>query len=178
MPEKYADEVLKVTTVSRRKNVRRPDRLPILYAHYHSQNYKQGVMHNICPDGMYFESESPLRSGNDLYIKGSGHDLKGFGGDLHRAFRAELKWSRELQEDRMARYGFGVQFIAKSHLLYGINLANCNYPCDCCEERVADQRMHQTDTGLFLCPKCLRYMESLPKFIEHLLERRLLGNVI
>jgi hypothetical protein len=50
--------------------------------------------------------------------------------------------------------------------------------CDLCEEKVADSQIHQTETGLLLCPDCCHYMEALPRVFEESLERFLLGNVV
>jgi hypothetical protein len=167
-----------MTNLTRRKYSRYSDQVPIFFAEFNSENYKQGILHNICLDGMYFESNSHLQSKNDLYIKASGHRLKGFDFDPYKAFRAKVKWSRQMAGDERHRYGFGVQFTAKSHLSYGINIQNSDYSCDYCEKIVTDIRIHQTETGLLLCPSCLNYMETLPSFIEKSLERRLLGNVV
>ena len=164
--------------ITRRKYWRYSDQVPILLAEYHSNNYNQVLMRNICVDGMYFESNSPLQSKDDLYIKLPGHRLKDFHADPYKAFRAKMKWSRQMAGAETPCYGFGVQFTAKSHLSYGINIPNSDYSCDYCEKKVTDNRIHQTETGLLLCPNCLNYMETLPSFIEKALERRLLGNVV
>jgi hypothetical protein len=50
--------------------------------------------------------------------------------------------------------------------------------CDFCEERVIERLIHQTETGLILCPGCFSFMETLPISIEETLERFLLGNVV
>jgi len=50
--------------------------------------------------------------------------------------------------------------------------------CDFCEERVTDGRIHQSETGLLLCPDCFSYFETLPGSFEEALERFLLGNVV
>ena len=50
--------------------------------------------------------------------------------------------------------------------------------CDYCEKRTIDSLIHQTETGLLLCPDCCHYMETLPRGIEEDLERFLIGNVV
>jgi len=52
------------------------------------------------------------------------------------------------------------------------------YLCDFCEERVTDRLIHQSETGLLLCPDCFLYFETLPGSFEEALERFLLGNVV
>jgi hypothetical protein len=167
-----------MTKITRRKYSRYSDQIPVLLAEYHSRNYYQALMHNICVDGMYFESDLPLQPNNELYLKVPLHRFKSFEADPYKAFRAKVKWSRQVKSDKIARFGSGVQFAAKSHLAYGINLPNSDYSCDYCEDKVKDRRIHQTESGLQLCQKCLSYMETLPRFLENAVERQLLGNVI
>jgi hypothetical protein len=53
-----------------------------------------------------------------------------------------------------------------------------DHACDFCEERVTDGLIHQTETGLFLCPDCFSYIKVLPSCSEEAIERFLLGNVV
>jgi hypothetical protein len=167
-----------MTTILRRKYSRHPDYVPIFYAGYNSKGYSKAIMHNSCLDGMYFESDSPLQPKFDLFIRVQTHPLKSFEPDPYRAFRARVKWCRQVSGGERPLYGTGVQFMAKSHLAYGINIRNSDHLCDFCEERVTERLIHQTETGLLLCPGCFSYMEALPGCIEEAIERFLLGNVV
>jgi len=167
-----------MTTLMRRKYPRYSDHLPILYAGNSSQSYSKAVMHNSCVDGMYFESDAPLEPKFDLYIKVQRHRPMCFESEPFKAFRAKVKWCRQVTSGKIPRYGIGAQFTAKSHLSYGINITNSDHPCDVCEKKVADRQIHQTETGLLLCPDCCHYIESLPGAIEESVERFLLGNVV
>ena len=169
-----------MTTLTRRKYPRHchSDHLPILYAGYSSQSYLKAVMHNSCVDGMYFESDEPLQPKSDLYIKFQRNRTGNFEPDSYKAFRAQVKWYRQLRGGKIPRYGIGVQLTAKGYLSYGINIKNFDYLCDFCEKRVTDRLIHQTESGLLLCPDCCQHMETLPNDIEESLERFLLGNVL
>jgi hypothetical protein len=165
-------------TKTRRKYSRHFDRVPILYAGYDSNSYNKAVMHNSCSDGMYFESDSPIQPTGDLYIKIQGQRPGSDVPEQYKAFRARVKWSRQGTADKMPCYGIGVQFTAKSHLSYGINSTDSDCLCDFCENRSSSKLIHQTETGMQLCPDCLHHMETLPHSIEKAVERFLLGNVV
>ena len=55
-----------MTNITRRKYSRYSDQVPIFFAEFNSENYKQGILHNICLDGMYFESNSLLQSKEEV----------------------------------------------------------------------------------------------------------------
>ena len=86
---------------TRRKYSRNFDHVPILYAGYDSKSYNRAVMRNSCADGMYFESDSPIQPTGDLYIKiqgdWPGSDVPG----QYKAFRARVKWCRQVTADKM-----------------------------------------------------------------------------
>jgi hypothetical protein len=162
----------------RRKCSRYFDNVPILYAGYDSKSYNRAVMRNSCSDGMYFESDSPIQPTGDLYIKIQGHRPGSDVPERYKAFRARVKWCRQVTADKMPCYGIGVQFTAKGHLSYGINSTNSDCLCDFCENRSSSKLIHRTETGMQLCPDCLHHMETLPRSIEEAVERFLLGNVV
>ena len=137
-------------TIKRRKYSRYFDDVPILYAGYESERYYKAVMRNCCLDGMYFESDSPLRPTGSIFIKIQKHQSISSVPDSYRAFRARVKWSRKLTGGTMPCYGTGVQYTAKSHFYYGINKKNTGYLCDYCENKVTNSLIHRTETGLTL----------------------------
>jgi len=163
---------------TRRKYSRHFEHVPILYAGYDSESYNKAVMRNSCSDGMYFESDSPIQPTGDLYIKIQSHRPESDLSEQYKAFRARVKWCRQVTVDKMPCYGTGVQFTAKSHLSYGINKTNSDCLCDFCENRSSSKLIHRTETGMQLCPDCLHHMETLPRAIEEAVERFLLGNVV
>jgi hypothetical protein len=163
---------------TRRKYSRYYDHVPILYAGYDSKSYDKAVMCNSCTDGMYFESDSPIQPSDDLYIKIQGHRPGDDAAELHKDFRARVKWCRQVTSHKMPCYGIGVQFTAKSYFSYGINSTNSACLCDFCENRASSNLIHRTETGMQLCPDCLHHMETLPCSIEEAVERFLLGNVV
>ena len=167
-----------MTILTRRKYPRYSDDVPILYAGYSSQSYSKAIMYNSCLDGMYFESDAPLQPKFDLYIKVQRPQPICIEREPYRAFRARVKWCRQVRSDKIPRYGIGAKFTAKGHLSYGTNIYNSDYHCDFCEKKVTNRKIHQTETGLLLCPGCCHYMETLPSGIEESVERFLLGNVV
>jgi hypothetical protein len=167
-----------MTTLKRRKYPRYSDHAPIVYAGYSSQSYSQALMHNSCFDGMYFETGNSLEPDCDLFIKVQQDLTRSSEPDSRKYFRAKVKWCHQITIDGKTGYGIGVQFIARSHLSYGVNIKNSDYICNLCEEKVSDRLIHQTESWLILCQDCLHYMESLPGILEKNLERNLLGNVI
>ena len=167
-----------MSTVTKRKYPRYADCAPILYAGHSFNSYSEAVMYNSCFDGMYFETDSLLQPESDLYIKVQKCLTRGFGFDQCRDFRAQVKWCCQVTEGKNPRFGIGVHFSARSHLSYGINIENSGYSCDRCEKRVTDGPIHRTESWLFLCSSCLRYMEALSGNHVKAVEEFLLGNVV
>jgi hypothetical protein len=164
--------------MTRRKYPRRTNDVPILYAENNAKEYCQAVMRNFSREGMYFESDSPIRSSQDLFIKWQPHRFGTLAPAPYRAFRAKMKWCQRVVGNPTLRYGIGVQYAAKSHLLYGLNIPSTDCRCDFCTHRVIDPSVHLTETGLHLCRECLHFMESLCPIAEKAVERFLIGNVI
>ena len=167
-----------MTARTRRKYQRWYDKAPISYAGANASHYHPAVMHNSSCDGLYFESEASLDRDHDLFIKAQRNLSHNTETNPYRNFRAKVKWCRQLIAEENSGYGIGVQFTARSHLSYGINLENAGNRCDLCDQRIEEGPIHRTEKWLFLCPSCLRYMESLPAGCERILERFLLGNVV
>ncbi len=167
-----------MTTPTRRKCQRWYDKAPIAYAGANASHYLPAVMHNSSCDGIYFECEASLDRDHDLFIKAQRDLSRNTGTNPCRNFRAKVKWCRQLITEKKSGYGIGVQFTARSHLSYGINLENTGDRCDLCDQYIAQGQIHRTEKWIFLCPSCLRYMESLPSGSEQVLERYLLGNVV
>ena len=167
-----------MVTKTRRKCSRHFGNVPILYAGYDSECYNKAVMRNSSPDGMYFESNSPIQPRDDLYIKIQGQRSRSIEPEPYEAFRARVKWCSELAGDKMPNYGAGVQYTAKSHFLYGTNILNSNFLCDYCDHPIKDRLIHRTDSGLTLCKDCLEYIEKLPSSMVKAVERFLIGNVV
>jgi hypothetical protein len=167
-----------MTRQKRRKYSRRLKDIPIIYAEHNAKTYCKAVMRNNSKDGMYFETDSPIQSSTDLYIKWQDRRHEILESEPFKAYRARMKWCQQVSEDQPMRFGIGVQYVAKSHLLYGINIDNVNNPCDFCENLVTDRALHLTETGLLLCLPCLHYLESLSPIAEKAVERFLIGNVI
>ncbi len=167
-----------MSTVTKRKYPRYADCAPILYAGYNFNRYSEAMMHNSCFDGMYFETDSLLQPESELYIKVQKGLTRSFESDPCKDFRARVQWCRPVTATEEPGYGTGVHFIAKSHLSYGINIENSGYSCDRCEKRVTDGPIHRTESWLFLCSSCLRYMEALSGNHVKAVEEFLLGNVV
>lgn len=164
--------------LKRRKYSRRLKNIPIIYVEHSAKTYCKAIMCNSSEDGMYFESYSPIQSSTDLYIKCQDcrHEISE--PEPFKAYRARMKWCQQVSGIQPMRFGIGVQYAAKSHLLYGINIDNGNNLCDFCENLIADRTVHLTETGLLLCLPCLHYLESLSLSAEKAVERFLIGNVL
>ena len=163
---------------TRRKYPRIRRHISILYAGYDSECYYNAMMLNSCPEGMYFKSDAPVQPECDLFIKINDHRRGSGMPAQYKAFRAKVKWCHKVMGDKVPCYGIGVQYTAKSHLLYGTNCSNSDCLCDYCENRSPTKLIHLTETGLQLCPSCLQHIEALPRSVEESVERFLLGNVV
>ena len=141
------------------------------------ESYNRAVMINSCHDGMYFESVTPSRPQTNIFIKIYVDLPKSFASEQYKAFRARVKWCRQFTAGEKHFYGTGVQYLVKSHLLYGANILNADNLCDYCDQQITDRLIHRTESGLILCNSCLQHIETLPGNMVNAVERVLMGNV-
>jgi hypothetical protein len=164
-------------TQTRRKFRRQTTQVPILYGGCDYEGYNRAVMINSCRDGMYFESGTPNRPQSNIFIKIYVDLPISIACEQYKAFRARVKWCCQLAGGEKQCYGTGVQYLVKSHLLYGTNILNADYLCDYCDQRITDRLIHRTESGLILCVGCLQHIETLPYNMVNAVERVLIGNV-
>lgn len=137
----------------------------IRYAIYGTENFISAKMYNTSEGGMYFESDDELLPASEIRIMmvDVPSDISP---EARNGYRAEVVWCRKIfKKDGTSCYGVGVRFI--------VNV------CDKCGETVSYTEIERTDDFIFLCPRCVRYLEAMSgDKIKETVASYLLGNVI
>lgn len=152
---------------------------PIMYANYNTENYYNAKMYNAGPGGMYFESDQALKPKSDICIKMINYTPDTSGPEAYQAYRAQVKWCRKIDKEETSCYGIGIQFLVKSHTVYGGDVHGSTQACDLCGEKMPNGEIQETDDFVCLCINCFNYLEALPEGkIKESIKEFLLGNVI
>jgi len=152
---------------------------PIMYANYDTENYSHAEMYNSSTAGMYFESDSAIKPETDICIKMVNYRPDTSGPEAYKAYRAKVRWCKKMDKEDTSRYGIGIQYLVKSHTVYGGNVHGSTYSCDLCGENKPTEEIHETDDFVRLCINCFKYIEALPEGkIKESIKEFLIGNVI
>jgi len=152
---------------------------PIRYANINTDLYSDARMYNYSKDGMYFEPSRPLVPESEIYIVMVNYSPGTNGPEAYKSYIARIRWCRELQKKDALRYGVGVQFLDRSHEIYGLDIEDTQYSCDLCGQLTPSNKIHKTEDYIYLCPDCLKYLNVVPGGkIKDSIERFLIGNVI
>ena len=152
---------------------------PIMYANYDTENYYHAKMYNSSIGGMYFESDHAIKQKSDICIKMVNYTPDTPSPEAYKAYRAKVKWCKKIDKSETACYGIGIQFLAKSHTVYGGNVHGLTCSCDLCGEKVASEEIHENEDLVCLCINCFNYLEELPESkIKESIKEFLIGNVI
>jgi len=130
------------------------------------EEFIEAKMYNSSEGGMYFESDHDLHPGSEICIKITDYSSNDHCPEARDGYRGEVMWCRKIfKEDGTSCYGVGVRFI--------VNV------CDKCGEKVSFTEIHRTEDLIFLCPSCLKHLETLPdEKIKETVANYLLGNVL
>ena len=152
---------------------------PIMYANYDTENYYQAKMYNSSAGGMYFESDHSIKPKSDICIKMINYRADKSGPEAYKAYRAKVRWCKKIDKGDNSRYGIGIQYLVKSHTVYGGNVHGSTSSCDLCGERMRSGEIHETDDFICLCINCFKYLDELPEGkIKESIKEFLTGNVI
>ncbi len=77
----------------------------VLYSKHGRSDDSAAIIYNYSMDGIYFESEYPVRPGSDIYIKMVNRST-----DACDGYRVEVKWCKEIDRPDISGYGIGVQY--------------------------------------------------------------------
>ena len=168
-----------MSTLIKRSYSRNSYEVPIMYANYDTENYYNAKMYNSGLGGMYFESERALQPGSDICIKMATHSFGESEPEAYKAYRAKVRWCKKMDKEDTSRYGIGIQYLAKSHTVYGGNVHGLTCSCDLCDEKVAPEEILENEDFVYLCINCFNYLEDLPEGkIKERIKEFLIGNVI
>ena len=164
---------------TKRTYSRNPYEATIMYANYNTENYYHAKMYNSSAGGMYFESDHAIKPESDICIKMVNYSPDKSGPEADKAYRAKVKWCEKKIKSDTPCYGIGIQYLVKSHTVYGGSVHGSTCSCDLCGEKVPYGEIHETDDYICLCINCSNYLEELPEGkIKESIKEFLVGNVI
>lgn len=89
-------------------------KVPIICAHYNKEDYCGARTVNYSKGGLCFESDSPFRPGENVFIRTSKSFSQDADPEIHDGFRlvtlAEVRWLKEKPGPAASRYGVGVKY--------------------------------------------------------------------
>lgn len=145
---------------NRRLNSRSYYKAPINYATFYSENYYEATMFNSSDEGMYFESDSAVRQGSYIYIKMINFSPDIYVPGAYKAYVAQVRWCRKVNDSGDVMYGSGVRYTTKG-ILYGKTSHHFYYSCDLCGREIPSDQIHNTEESLHLCLDCFKYIGKL-----------------
>ena len=168
-----------MSTSNKRAYSRKTYEAPIMYTNYDTENYCPAKMYNTSLNGMYFESESSLQPESDICIKRVTHLSEEPEPEVCKACRARVKWCEKINKSGISCYGIGLQYLAKSHTVFGGKVHGLGCSCDLCGEKMPSNEILEIEDHVCLCHSCFNYFEDLPEGkIKEGIKEFLIGNVI
>ena len=151
----------------------------ILYADYETDNYIDAKMFNYSHNGMYFEIDRDLKPGTDIYIEMVNYLPDEPGPEAYKAYKASVRWRRKTQKQGALRYGVGIEYLDKSHIVFADKIYKITCSCDLCGANKPSREICKEDDCVCLCHNCYRYLNGLPDgTTKASIKRILVGNVI
>ncbi len=72
---------------------------PVVYSDEAISSHRNAMMHNFSDNGMYFESEEPLRLGDKIYVKTM---------DYCSVNKCEVRWCCKVDSEGKEMFGIGL----------------------------------------------------------------------
>lgn len=73
---------------------------PVIYSDEQIDRYHDAMMHNFSDQGLYFESDEPLRVGSKIFVKTI---------NFCSVNKCEVRWCSKLDSDEKDMYGIGLE---------------------------------------------------------------------
>ncbi len=151
----------------------------ILYSDYATDNYIDAEMLNYSLGGMYFEASQESQPGSDICVKMVKYSPDTLGPEAYKAYRAKIKWCKKKHKKSASRYGLGVQYIDKSHIIFTGRASTISCSCDLCGDSKPSRDIYKEDDGIYLCHNCYKHISTLPDGrIKASIKRFLVGNIV
>ncbi len=164
----------KMAEYVKREGSRENCEIPIIWADYHSGNYRSATICNKSYSGLYLKTQFETKSKSDIFIKPLNYQPNSEGPEAYRFYEAKVKWLKEMPEMDGPYFGVGVQYLAKSHKIY-----NPTYQCSMCDKQISFGDIHEIDDFVYLCSYCHDNYNSMPNgIIKSNLKNFMLGNVV
>lgn len=152
---------------------------PIHYGLSDTGEFIDSKIKNYSPKGIYFEPVSRLSPESKVIIVMDNYAPGTFGPEGYRSYMGEICWCTETPVTPSRRFGAGVEFVKKSHVIIGEAVQESLIDCDLCGQVVEIQSIRNLNHDIFLCPSCEKHLEGIPEgHIKSCIERFLMGNIL
>jgi hypothetical protein len=104
------------TYVERRASKRCSHEAPVTCAYFNSDRFYRAKTRNHSREGIYFESNFPLKPGSDIFIRVENYTPNAFVpmvcccGGIRRVALAEVKWCIEMPGSSQGYYRVGLKY--------------------------------------------------------------------
>jgi hypothetical protein len=147
---------------------------PIVFAHFNTDHFHEALVCNSCFAGMYFETDAFVRRNSDIQIKVIQQEPETISAGAYRFYRANVKWCKDISQSDSPRFGAGVKYTVKSHLVDGPV-----YQCGLCGEIFPAGKIHQVEEFVYLCSDCFKHFKQLPDGkLKEIAGDFMIGNVL
>ena len=164
---------------TKRSHLRSNQELPIRYSCGDREDFLDAMVYNTSKGGMYFEPARPVPPDSNVQIMMVNYTPGGQGPEAYRVYDTQTKWCRKIPGTTPARYGVGVQLLAKSREIRSGNIEKINQSCEMCGQMTAREEVCTIDGCINLCDSCFEHFQSLPPgHAKKTIKRLLIGNVI
>ena len=106
---------------------------PIKYLNVNPDYIYMTRMYSFSDGGLYFESFQSLMPDLQIYIIMTNYAPESDGPEAYQSYLANIRWCHKLPQTDTPRYGVGVEFLEKSHTLFGVEDNESRTACDLCE---------------------------------------------
>jgi ribosomal protein L37AE/L43A len=166
-------------THSRRNFPRNQLEAPIQYLYSKPDRYFNSRIYNYSQGGMYFEPLNSLEPNSQINIIMPNYSSQTDGPETFQSYLAVIRWCQRLSDEQSARYGVGVEILARSHERSIHIETQKRQTCDLCGELMLMASVCRLDGSICLCPNCFHRMDEMPEGdIKSSIRRFLDGNVL
>ncbi len=147
---------------TRRAFQRKQYEAPIRYATLRSRRFTDSIMYNFSANGIYFEPRAPIEPDTTVRIQMVNYAPGAKGLEAYKSYVALIKWCQKLTSANGAKYGIGVQLVARSQDIASTDAMEIQYYCDLCLLPTALTRISAVDECHYLCIDCLEHLSVIP----------------
>jgi hypothetical protein len=134
---------------------------------------------NISPQGVFFESDHPVKPGQDIHLVVPSMPSEALLQSPYAAYQASTCWYAELSHKRRPSYGVGAQLLDKIEEMKRFSVLEQPIECDLCCKSFQTGSILRWGQTVRLCTSCSDHLAGIPEgVIRSSVLRFLDGNVL